>query len=584
MQKMMAAGGKNYCSFLSSNGNLSSDYDRSSESENTILECRVCNEVYSLQGDKVPRLLFCGHTVCHQCLSRFPLHGSSLLCPFDRQPTTIGYSGVWDLKKNFALLELLEKLQCSKAAPNKNAFSEEMLKQEKQLAVPCDENEDHVAVLYCTVCSTNLCVDCAEMSHATRTLTRHKRVPLSEKPKEVPKCQFHPMHLVEFACLEESCQTCPLMCYICKDYGRHAKHKHTLLDMEAENVRSSIISAVHQSKSFAEEVLDWARRLGTVIQQIEGGIQVISGQGSPPHTQQIHGTADKAREKIKRYFSDLRETLNHQEVAAHTEVDTHIRERLCVLRQQQEDMAILLSQISAVCHQCESTLAQENSKVIIAKQEVKTLQETIQKQQQQFSELPEQLSLDPAIPITFTKDNRVHIGPKLEMRVVTLGLDDSGKTSILFKLKQNEFIQTIPTIGFNVETIEYKNLRFTIWDVGGQPKLRPLWKHYYLNTQAVIFVVDSSNRARLQEAHNELAKLVQEKELKEASLLIFANKQDVESCVSIEDLTREFNLFKLCCNRSWHIQACDATSGYGLYDGLEWFSRQMVAAGPIDLA
>jgi small GTP-binding protein len=69
------------------------------------------------------------------------------------------------------------------------------------------------------------------------------------------------------------------------------------------------------------------------------------------------------------------------------------------------------------------------------------------------------------------------------MRVVTLGLDGSGKTSILFKLKQNEFVQSIPTIGFNVETLEYKNIKFTVWDVGGQHKLRPLWKHYYLNTQ-----------------------------------------------------------------------------------------------------
>ena len=95
----------------------------------------------------------------------------------------------------------------------------------------------------------------------------------------------------------------------------------------------------------------------------------------------------------------------------------------------------------------------------------------------------EQLIPDASIPITFTKDNRVHIGQKIEMRVVTLGLDSSGKTSILFKLKQNEFVQTIPTIGFNVETLEYKNIKFTVWDVGGQPKLRPLWKHYYLNTQ-----------------------------------------------------------------------------------------------------
>jgi tripartite motif-containing protein 23 len=82
------------------------------------------------------------------------------------------------------------------------------------------------------------------------------------------------------------------------------------------------------------------------------------------------------------------------------------------------------------------------------------------------------------------KDNRVHMGPRMEMRVVTLGLDGAGKTSILFKLKQDEFVAATPTIGFNVESLELRSdLQLTVWDVGGQPKLRPLWKHYYLNTQ-----------------------------------------------------------------------------------------------------
>ncbi|XP_071131728.1 E3 ubiquitin-protein ligase TRIM23-like isoform X1 [Mytilus edulis] len=551
----------------------------------TILECRVCDDVFRFQGDKVPRLLMCGHTVCHQCLTRLQVHGTSILCPFDRQPTEIGDSGVWGLKKNFALLELLEKLQfTTQNASNINLFAQQNLDKEKELDIPCDENELHTAVLYCMTCSTHLCVECAELTHSTRTLARHKRVPLSEKPKENPKCPYHPMHLVEFACLEEDCKNNPLMCYICKDYGRHVKHRHSLLDSEAENVRTSITNAVQQIKSFGEEVADSARKLGVTIQQIEGGVQLLQSPDGVSSTQRVPGTAEQSRAKIKQYFYDLRETLNRQEVAALTTVDTHIREKLCMLRQQQEDMAILLSQISAVCHQCEITLQQDAAKILLAKQDVKTLLETIQKQQQQFSDVPEQLPLDPAIPITFTKDNRVHIGPKIEMRVVTLGLDHAGKTSILFKLKQNEFIQTIPTIGFNVETIEYKNLKFTIWDVGGQHKIRPLWKHYYFNTQAVIYVIDSNNKDRLAEAQNELAKLVQEKELREASLLIFVNKQDIQPCVSIEEVTESFGLFKLCCNRSWHIQACDANSGNGLKDGLEWLSRQMVAAGAPDLA
>ncbi|GFR85038.1 E3 ubiquitin-protein ligase TRIM23-like [Elysia marginata] len=551
--------------------------------DNTILECRVCNEVFRFQGDKVPRLLMCGHTCCHQCLTRLPLHGRALLCPFDRQPTEIGDSGVWGLKKNFALLELLEKLQYPPVSST-SSLPDNVLARELSLSIACDENEEHTAVLFCTVCSTHLCVECSDITHSTRTLARHKRVPISEKPRENPKCAYHPMHLVEFACLEEECKSSPLMCYICKDYGRHMKHKHALLESEAENVRTSIKSAVQHIKSFAEEVNDSARRLGVVIQQIEGGVQMVESSEGETTTQQVLGTAEKARVKIKTYFNELRETLGRQEMAALTAVDTHIREKLCSLRQQQEDMASLMSQISAVCHQCETTLQQDDTRILLAKPEVSNLLETLQKQQQQFLDLPDQIALEPTIPITFTKDNRVHIGPKIEMRVVTLGLDGAGKTSILFKLKQNEFIPTIPTIGFNVETVEYKNFKFTIWDVGGQHKIRPLWKHYYFNTQAVIFVVDSSNRERLDEAQSELVKLVQEKELKEASLLIFANKQDIEGCASIEEITEQFGLLKLCCNRSWHLQACDGKSGQGLADGVEWLSRQMVAAGAPELA
>ena len=94
-----------------------------------------------------------------------------------------------------------------------------------QFGIPCDENELHTAILFCVVCCTHLCVECSEQTHSTRTLTKHKRVPISEKPRENPKCSFHPMHLVEFACLEEECKNSPLMCYICKDYGRHVKHR-----------------------------------------------------------------------------------------------------------------------------------------------------------------------------------------------------------------------------------------------------------------------------------------------------------------------------------------------------------------------
>ena len=88
-----------------------------------------------------------------------------------------------------------------------------------------------------------------------------------------------------------------------------------------------------------------------------------------------------------------------------------------------------------------------------------------------------------------------------EMRILMLGLDAAGKTTILYKLKLGEIVSSVPTIGFNVETVEYKKIKFTVWDVGGQDKIRLLWRHYYQNTSAVMFFIDSSDRQRLDEVH-----------------------------------------------------------------------------------
>jgi small GTP-binding protein len=114
---------------------------------------------------------------------------------------------------------------------------------------------------------------------------------------------------------------------------------------------------------------------------------------------------------------------------------------------------------------------------------------------------------------------------KEEVVILMAGLDAAGKTSILYKLKIGKFVTTIPTIGLNVETVEYRNIRFTVLDVGGQEKVRPLWRHYYKGTRALIFVVDSDDKERLSEAQYELQQMLNAEELKDAALLIFANKQ-----------------------------------------------------------
>ncbi|XP_041965531.1 ADP-ribosylation factor 4 isoform X2 [Alosa sapidissima] len=155
-----------------------------------------------------------------------------------------------------------------------------------------------------------------------------------------------------------------------------------------------------------------------------------------------------------------------------------------------------------------------------------------------------------------------------------MGLDAAGKTTILYKLKLGEIVTTIPTIGFNVETVEYKNICFTLWDVGGQDKIRPLWRHYFQNTQGLIFVVDSNDRERVAESAEELAKMLQEDELRDAVLLVFANKQDLPNAMAVSELTDKLGLQSLR-SRTWYVQATCATQGTGLYEGLDWLSNEL---------
>merc|ERR1712147_93344 len=110
---------------------------------------------------------------------------------------------------------------------------------------------------------------------------------------------------------------------------------------------------------------------------------------------------------------------------------------------------------------------------------------------------------------------------KQEMRILMVGLDAAGKTTILYKLKLGEVVTTIPTIGFNVETVEYKNIKFNVWDVGGQDKIRKLWRYYYQNTQGLIFVIDSNDRDRIEDVRDELAKMLVEDEMRQVVVLVF---------------------------------------------------------------
>ncbi|CAG8544634.1 8700_t:CDS:2 [Funneliformis caledonium] len=163
---------------------------------------------------------------------------------------------------------------------------------------------------------------------------------------------------------------------------------------------------------------------------------------------------------------------------------------------------------------------------------------------------------------------------KEEVKIVLVGLNNAGKTTVLYKLLLNEVVVTTPTIGSNVEEIIYKNIHFLMWDLGGQDSLRATWKTYYIKTKAVIMVIDSTDKDRLHLSRTELHTMMEDENLKSAVLLVFANKQDMKGALTAAQISEALNLTSLR-DRQWHIQACCALTGEGLFEGLDWIVSQI---------
>ncbi|KAG8846644.1 Arf GTPase arf3 [Serendipita sp. 405] len=161
-----------------------------------------------------------------------------------------------------------------------------------------------------------------------------------------------------------------------------------------------------------------------------------------------------------------------------------------------------------------------------------------------------------------------------EVRILMVGLDAAGKTTILYKLKLGEVVTTIPTIGFNVETVEYRRVLLTVWDLGGPNYIRALCRHYSTNAVAVIYVVDAADIERIHEAREEMDRLLSLEELKGVPLLVLANKEDLPNAMDISILTKKLGM-QARRDRLWHIQSCCAVSGDGILEGLNWLTNTL---------
>ena len=154
-----------------------------------------------------------------------------------------------------------------------------------------------------------------------------------------------------------------------------------------------------------------------------------------------------------------------------------------------------------------------------------------------------------------------------------LGLDAAGKTTILYQLKLGMNLETIPTMGFVYEKIEHKNFKLSVWDVAGQDALRPLWKHYYQNTKGIIFVVDSSDEKRISLAKEELHKILHDEEIKDAVLLLLANKMDLDG-LSEKDVENRMQIDKFP-NRKAKVFGVVGLTGEGLSNAMDWLADNM---------
>lgn len=158
-------------------------------------------------------------------------------------------------------------------------------------------------------------------------------------------------------------------------------------------------------------------------------------------------------------------------------------------------------------------------------------------------------------------------------KILMLGLDGAGKTTVLYKLKLNEVVNTIPTIGFNVETVQpVKHVSFTVWDVGGQDKIRPLWKHYFQGCEGLVFIVDSVDSTRFSEAQDELTWILNSDEMTGVPLVVLANKQDLPNSHSPSEVAAKLGLPQLK-GRKWFIQGSSALTGSGVYEGMQELAR-----------
>eukprot|EP00028_Trichosphaerium_sp_Am-I-7-wt_P014946 CAMPEP_0168510964 /NCGR_PEP_ID=MMETSP0405-20121227/1804_1 /TAXON_ID=498012 /ORGANISM="Trichosphaerium sp, Strain Am-I-7 wt" /LENGTH=157 /DNA_ID=CAMNT_0008528953 /DNA_START=125 /DNA_END=598 /DNA_ORIENTATION=- len=151
------------------------------------------------------------------------------------------------------------------------------------------------------------------------------------------------------------------------------------------------------------------------------------------------------------------------------------------------------------------------------------------------------------------------------------GLDAAGKTSILYSLTRGQIVTEIPTVGFNVEKAKAQNFDFTVFDVDRKETAQ--WDQYFVDTDAVIFVVDAHDSDRFIEAKEALKWIRKREGMQNVLILVYANKQDLPGAVTKEKLTNVLELTEGASSQSWYVQESSVKEERGIKNGLEWITE-----------